>query len=155
MYARDASADAFGRGQRDEVGGETAHGSDAPDAADAINRLRILYVEDDELVRLSTAELLRTFGLQIVEAGSDVEALRILREQPVDLLLTDVGLAGKSGVDLAIDACRGHPQLQVIFLTGYDLVLTPEQRQMLPNAIPLRKPYDPLALIDLLQRRAR
>jgi PAS domain S-box-containing protein len=153
--ARDASADAFGRGQRDEVGGETAHGSDAPDAADAINRLRILYVEDDELVRLSTAELLRTFGLQIVEAGSDVEALRILREQPVDLLLTDVGLAGKSGVDLAIDACRGHPQLQVIFLTGYDLVLTPEQRQMLPNAIPLRKPYDPLALIDLLQRRAR
>jgi PAS domain S-box-containing protein len=119
------------------VDGRGAAGIEAVHAADALNRLRILYVEDDELVRLSTAELLRTFGLQIVEAG------------------TDVGLAGKSGVDLAIDACRGHPQLQVIFLTGYDLVLTPEQRVLLHNAIPLRKPYDPLALIGLLQRCAR
>ena len=152
--ARDAGPGAFAKGQRDDVAGETAHGCEERDVTDAINRLRILYVEDDEMVRLSTAELLRTFGLQIVEAGTDVEALRILREQPVDVLLTDVGLAGKSGVDLAIDAGRRHPQLQVIFLTGYDLVLTPEQRQMLPNAIPLRKPYDPLALIDLLQRCA-
>ena len=153
--AGDAGLGAYAMGQSAEVAGEAAHAGDAGHAADALNRLRILYVEDDELVRLSTAELLRTFGLQIVETGSDVEALRILREQPVDVLLTDVGLAGKSGVDLAIDACRGRSQLQVIFLTGYDLVLTPAQRQMLPNAILLRKPYDPLALIDLLQRCAR
>jgi PAS domain S-box-containing protein len=158
---RDASSGAIAEGQHDKVGGgirdqfrEAAHADDAPGAGDAINRLRILYVEDDELVRPSTAELLRTFGLQIVETGGEAEAMCILREQTVDVLLTDVGLAGKSGVDLAIDACRERPQLQVIFLTGYDLVLTPEQRQMLPNAIPLRKPYDPLALIDLLRRCA-
>jgi CheY-like chemotaxis protein len=134
--------------------GAAAGGDAAADVTEAVNSLNILYVEDDELVRLSTTELLRTFGLQIVEAASDVEAMRVLRERPFDVLLTDVGLAGKSGVDLAIEACRDHPHLQVIFLTGYDLVLTPEQRERLPNAIPLRKPYDPIALVDLLRRCA-
>ena len=138
----------------DDAVRQAADIEDTGEPTEALSRLNILYVEDDELVRLSTAELLRTFGLQIVEAGSDVEAMHALREQPVDVLLTDVGLAGKSGVDLAIDARRDHPHLQVIFLTGYDLVLTPEQRQRLPNAIPLRKPYDPVALIDLLRRCA-
>ncbi|WP_144150506.1 response regulator [Paraburkholderia sp. BCC1885] len=157
-----ANLGAFGRGLGEEFGEEfggaanrEAGASSTADDPDAVNRLRILYVEDDELVRLATTELLRTFGLQIVDAGDELEALRVLRDQPVNVLLTDVGLKGKSGVDLAIDACRGHPHLQVIFLTGYDLVLTPEQRQWLPHAIPLRKPYDPLALIEVLKRCAR
>ncbi|WP_158899374.1 response regulator [Burkholderia sp. L27(2015)] len=162
---RDASAGAFARGLGDEAtlkvrhlvdqASKAAQADDAPDATDAVNRLRILYVEDDELVRLSTTELLQSFGLQIFEADGELEAMRILREQPVDVLLADVGLPEKSGVDVAIDACRSRPQLQVIFLTGYDLVLTPEQRQVLPNAIALRKPYDPLALMDALRRCAR
>jgi CheY-like chemotaxis protein len=161
-----ANLGAFGRGLGEEFGeefggpanreaGAAASADSTADDPDAVNRLRILYVEDDELVRLATTELLRTFGLQIVDAGDELEALRVLRDQPVDVLLTDVGLKGKSGVDLAIDACRGRPHLQVIFLTGYDLVLTPEQRQSLPHAIPLRKPYDPLALIEVLKRCAR
>jgi CheY-like chemotaxis protein len=130
------------------------HGSEMDDP-EAVNRLRILYVEDDELVRLATAELLRTFGLQIVEASDAAQALGMLLGQPVDVLLTDVGLAGKSGIDLAIEACRTYPRLQVVFLTGYDLQLTPEQHVLLPEAIALRKPYDPLVLLDVLKRRAR
>jgi CheY-like chemotaxis protein len=159
---QDANPGKLAGDQHDKTGGasrnqlrEAAHADNASEASDAVNHLRILYVEDDELVRPSTTELLRTFGLHIIETGGDAEAMRILREQPVDVLLTDVGLVGKSGVDLAIDACRERPQLQVIFLTGYDLVLTPEQKQRLPNAIPLRKPYDPLALIDVLRRHTR
>jgi FixJ family two-component response regulator len=70
-------------------------------------------------------------------------------------MLTDVGLAGKSGIDLALDVCRERPDLRVIFLTGYDLVLTPEQRAVLPHAILLRKPYDPLDLIDALKTPLR
>ncbi|MEQ5844391.1 MULTISPECIES: response regulator [Paraburkholderia] len=159
---QDANPGKLAGGRYDKMGGEVrgqlteaALVDNARDASDTVNRLHILYVEDDELVCLSTTELLRTLGLQIIETAGAAEAMRILREQPVDVLLTDVGLAGKSGVDLAIDACREYPHLQVIFLTGYDLVLTPEQRQRLPNAIPLRKPYDPIALIDLLRLHTR
>jgi PAS domain S-box-containing protein len=130
--------------------GEGARSADA-----AVSRLRILYVEDDELVRSSTAELLRSFGIHVVEADGELEAMRVLREAPVDVLLTDVGLAGRSGVDLAIDARRDHPHLRVIFLTGYELELTPAQQTALPDAVPLRKPYEPRALVDALTRCIR
>jgi PAS domain S-box-containing protein len=133
-----------------------AHAEDADTARRAaVGRMRILYVEDDELVRISTAELLRTFGLSILEAEGEAQALRLLGEEPVDVLLTDVGLAGRSGVELAIDACRQRPHLPVVFLTGYDLVLTPAQQAALPDATSLRKPCDPQILVNLLTRYAR
>jgi hypothetical protein len=50
-----------------------------------------------------------------------------------------------------MDVCRERPDLRVIFLTGYDLVLTPEQRKVLPHAISLRKPYEVLDLVDALK----
>ncbi|WP_345815711.1 response regulator [Paraburkholderia sp. PREW-6R] len=112
---------------------------------------RILLVEDDELIRESTAELLRTFDFDILEAEGEHDARRLLSEHAISVMLTDVGLAGKSGVDLAMEVCASRPDLRVIFLTGYDLVLTPEQRKVLPHAMLLRKPYDPLDLIDALK----
>jgi PAS domain S-box-containing protein len=114
-------------------------------------RMRILLVEDDEMIRMSTAELLRTFDFDILEAEGEQDAKRMLSEHAINVMLTDVGLAGKSGVDLAMDVCRERPDLRVIFLTGYDLVLTPEQRKVLPHAISLRKPYEVLDLIDALK----
>ncbi|ACD21392.1 response regulator [Paraburkholderia phytofirmans] len=129
-----------------------------PDGADSFvtqTRLRILLVEDDELIRVSTAELLRTFDFDILEAEGEHDAKQILSEHAISVMLTDVGLAGKSGVDLALDVCRERPDLRVIFLTGYDLVLTPAQRAVLPHAMLMRKPYDPLDLIDALKTPLR
>ncbi|WP_121310850.1 response regulator [Paraburkholderia sp. BL17N1] len=129
-----------------------------PDSADSFvtqTRLRILLVEDDELIRVSTAELLRTFDFDILEAEGEPDARQILSEHTISVMLTDVGLAGKSGIDLALDVCRERPDLRVIFLTGYDLVLTPAQRAVLPHAILLRKPYDLLDLIDALKTPVR
>jgi PAS domain S-box-containing protein len=118
---------------------------------DAVRGLRILYVEDDELVRASTAEVLRTFGLDIFEAGSSEQAEQVLAQQPVDVLLTDVGLAGASGVELALAATRRQPHLRVIFVTGYPVELEPGQQAALQHAAQLRKPYDPLDLINALR----
>ncbi|TDY20466.1 GAF sensor hybrid histidine kinase [Paraburkholderia sp. BL6665CI2N2] len=129
-----------------------------PDSADSFvtqTRPRILLVEDDELIRVSTAELLRTFDFDILEAEGEPDARQILSEHTISVMLTDVGLAGKSGIDLALDVCRERPDLRVIFLTGYDLVLTPAQRAVLPHAILLRKPYDLLDLIDALKTPVR
>ncbi|PRX36042.1 GAF sensor hybrid histidine kinase [Paraburkholderia sp. BL18I3N2] len=129
-----------------------------PDGADSFvtqTRPRILLVEDDELIRVSTAELLRTFDFDILEAEGEHDAKQILSEHAISVMLTDVGLAGKSGIDLALDVCRERPDLRVIFLTGYDLVLTPAQRAVLPHAMLLRKPYDPLDLIDALKTPLR
>jgi CheY-like chemotaxis protein len=89
-----------------------------PQERESDTALAILLVEDDDLVRSSTAELLATFGLAIVEANSDLEAMRVLRERPVDVMLTDVGLGGASGVELAIAARGLIPALDVIFLSA-------------------------------------
>ncbi len=125
--------------------------ADSADSFAASARPRILLVEDDELIRVSTAELLRTFDFDILEAEGEREAKQLLRDHAIDVMLTDVGLVGKSGVELALDVCRERPDLRVIFLTGYDLVLTPEQRKVLPHAMLLRKPYEMLDLIDALK----
>ncbi|SAK51313.1 sensor kinase/response regulator fusion protein [Caballeronia temeraria] len=121
---------------------------------DALSHMRVLFVEDNELVRTSTAELLRTFGLDLMEAASVDEALSLLREHRFELLLTDVDLAGQSGVELAMAACRKTPELGVVFVTGYDLALGEEERRALPKSIQLRKPFDPLALINALNAAA-
>ncbi|WGS54792.1 response regulator [Paraburkholderia sp. D15] len=127
----------------------------APQGADSFATpaatLRILLVEDDQMIRESTADLLRTFDFDILEADGETQAKRILSEHAIDVMLTDVGLRGKSGVDLALEVCGERPDLRVIFLTGYDLVLTPEQRKVLPHAMLLRKPYEVLDLIDALK----
>ncbi|PLP98411.1 two-component system sensor histidine kinase/response regulator [Cupriavidus pauculus] len=114
---------------------------------------RVVFVEDDDLLRASTAELMRTLGIDVIEARNDAEAMVALGGDGIDLLLTDVGLGGVSGVDLAIDACRLRPALRVIFVSGYEVVLTPAQRDALPNAVMLRKPYALTDFINLLQSR--
>ncbi|SAL27261.1 sensor kinase/response regulator fusion protein [Caballeronia arvi] len=122
---------------------------------DVLSHMRVLFVEDNELVRASTAELLRTFGVDLADAGSFDEAMALLREHRFELLLTDVDLAGRSGVELAIAACRETPGLGVVFVTGYELALSEDERRVLPRAVQLRKPFDPLALIDALSAAVR
>ncbi|SAK46785.1 sensor kinase/response regulator fusion protein [Caballeronia catudaia] len=122
---------------------------------DVLARMRVLFVEDDELVRASTAELLRTFGVDLADAGSFDEAMALLGGHRFEVLLTDVDLAGRSGVELAIAARRETPGLGVVFVTGYELALSDDERKALPGAVQLRKPFDPLALIDALNAAVR
>lgn len=121
----------------------------------AVRRLSILLVEDDVLVRSSTTELLATFGLAVIEANSDLKAMRVLRERPVDVMLTDVGLGGVSGVGFAIAARRLMPAPGVIFLSVRDLALRSDEEHALAGAQQLRKPYDPHDLIDALKACVR
>src|SRR4029453_1100232 len=81
---------------------------------------RVLFVDDDALVRAGTAELLRAGGADVQEAESETEALALLSADAVDVLLTDVSLPGGSGVELALAARRQHPGLRGVFATAYE-----------------------------------
>ncbi|WP_080745069.1 response regulator [Cupriavidus necator] len=119
--------------------------------------MRVLFVDDDALVRAGTAELLRSCGAEVQEAESDFEALALLSRGGIDVLLTDVSLhggSGGSGVDLALTARERHPGLRVVFATGHALALTPAQREALGDAAVLRKPYAPQALLEALHGTA-
>ena len=80
----------------------------------------ILVVEDDQVVRMLTVEVLEELGYRVFEAEDAPQALAILeRDQPLDLLMTDISLPGISGRQLMTLARRLRPQLPVLFASGY------------------------------------
>jgi PAS domain S-box-containing protein len=92
--------------------------SEASNAGTSQAVLNILLVEDDVLIRLNTADMLEEMGHKITEAGSGDQALDILKNGSFDVLFTDIGLPGISGIDLAKSARSLFPDLTVIFATG-------------------------------------
>jgi PAS domain S-box-containing protein len=88
----------------------------APDAARTV-----LVVEDEPLGRRVLAQLLERAGYRVLVAGSGEEALaEAARGGALDVLLTDVEMAGIPGTELAERLQAIHPRLHVVFMTGHD-----------------------------------
>ena len=99
---------------------------------------RIVFAEDDALVRLATIDMLDMLGYAVqavADAGSAV--LLVEREKP-DVLLVDVNLGGSDGREVARKALGIHPGLRVVFATGRD---PGDLTGQFPNARVLDKPY--------------
>jgi len=80
---------------------------------------RILVVDDDATVRAPLAALLRESGHTVLEADGGSAALALLRTQPVDCLVTDLGMPDMTGWALARDAKGLTPTLPILLLTGW------------------------------------
>jgi len=83
--------------------------------------LKILYVEDNALVREVTAELLAQEQRQIVACADAEKALEEFRANSFDLVITDVSLPVMSGIELARNLLRLKPDLPIIIASGYSL----------------------------------
>jgi CheY-like chemotaxis protein len=105
----------------------------------------VLIVDDEALIRLAVAEILREAGATVHLAANGQQALDILTEHPeIDLLFTDVLMPGMSGVELANRAIERCPALRVVLTTGY---IGDEDTSRYPV---LRKPWDANELVTLL-----
>jgi DNA-binding NtrC family response regulator len=81
---------------------------------------RVLLVEDQEDVRETSQQLLELFGCD-VQAVPDAESAEVaLQRARFDVLLTDITLPGRSGLDLARGAERRQPALRIVVSSGYD-----------------------------------
>ncbi|HEY2465129.1 MAG TPA: response regulator [Steroidobacteraceae bacterium] len=89
--------------------------------AGAKDSLKILYVEDNSLVREVTAELLTQEQRHIVACADAEEALKEFRENSFDVVITDVSLPVMSGIELARNLLRIKPRLPIIIASGYSL----------------------------------
>jgi len=93
----------------------------------AVSKGRVLVVDDEPANVTLMAARLRAFGYEVHEAASGEEALRLLRQWPMDLVLSDVRMPGIDGCELVrrirADASLGGPP--VVLVTGYD---GPEER---------------------------
>ena len=80
----------------------------------------LLVVEDDSAVRNLVTDVLREQGYTVISAEDANGALPIIESaQTIDLLISDVGLPGMNGRQLAEISRQVRPQLQVLFITGY------------------------------------
>ena len=119
----------------------------APSRAAQSDRRTVLLVEDDALIRMSTADILEEAGFVVVDAASAEEAMAALQTAPVDVLVTDVNLPGASGSDLAKRAKILRPEVAVIFATGDTSSVSAE-----PGTIVLAKPFGAEDLLSALER---
>ena len=117
-------------------------------------RLTVLFVEDDALIRMVTTDMLEGLGHAVFEAGDAAQALDRLKDTPVDVLMTDIGLPGMSGDTLAAEARRLKPDLSVIFASGADDVPPGALGADDEAVMLLRKPYDAESLDSVLQAAA-
>jgi signal transduction histidine kinase/CheY-like chemotaxis protein len=109
---------------------------------DAAKGRKALLVEDQVEVRLQIAATLEEIGCEVVEAEDGSEGLRILEsDAPLDLLITDVGLPGLGGRQLAEAARAGRRRdLPILFITGY-ASKSLESLHPSPHVEVLRKPF--------------
>ena len=81
--------------------------------------LSILLVDDEQLVRTATAEMLRELGHVVTEAGSGAEALARLPELAPDIVVTDYKMPRMDGAELASRVREIRPALPLLLITGY------------------------------------
>jgi CheY-like chemotaxis protein len=106
----------------------------------------ILLVEDDDVVRQLTAEVLGEFGYHVHALRDGPSALELLRsEQHFDLLMSDIGLPGMDGRELVAAARLLRPTLPVLFASGYnerELLEEVRARDSAAATNSIVKPYD-------------
>jgi CheY-like chemotaxis protein len=102
----------------DEGGPETP--DETTHSGASLQKETILVVEDDERVRSISSESLRDLGYRVIEAASAKEAIKKVEDGPVpDLIFTDVVMPEMTGAELADELLKRHPDLKVLFTTGY------------------------------------
>ena len=94
---------------------------EAAPAKDLTGRGTIMLVEDDDPVRIFGARALRNKGYKVIEAKSGEAALALMRDpqQKIDLLITDVVMPQMDGPGLVREVREVHPEMKVIFISGY------------------------------------
>jgi nitrogen-specific signal transduction histidine kinase len=122
------------------------------EAPAAIAGETVVLVEDDPAVRMLVLDLLNKLGYHAHEAEDAKTALPLLESDlRVDLLVTDVGLPGMNGRQLAEIARQHRPDLKVLFMTGYAETAAERQGFLEEGMDMVAKPFS----IDLLANKIR
>lgn len=121
---------------------------DSPVQTQDGQRLTVLLVEDEPVIRELTAETLQAAGFLVVEASSAEDAIAALQTAPIDVLVTDVHLPGASGIELARITREIRPEAGIVYATGDAAVALVDAAH---EAV-LSKPYDADRLLGAIRK---
>jgi PAS domain S-box-containing protein len=137
----------YGEGEEEE-----AHSGELGDELRAERGEVVLVVEDETAVRSLVVDVLEELGYRALEAVDGPSGLKILQsKRRIDLLVTDIGLPGLNGRQLADAARERRPDLKILFMTGYAENATIANGFLDPGMSMMTKPF----AIDALATRIR
>lgn len=111
---------------------------------------KILFAEDDAIVRRATALALVRAGFMVTQAGDSAEVRALFEAQPFDLLLADINMPGNDGLELAEWVAR-EKLVPVVLLTGYPSIETTIKALRAGVADYIVKPCDPDELVARIE----
>ena len=109
----------------------------------------ILVVDDTEMVRRLTRDVLAGAGYKVLEAAGADEALQVVSSHamPIDLLVTDVVMPGRNGVELVDRLRTTRPSMRVLYVSGYTDLAVVREGLLAGDAAFLQKPFTPADLL--------
>jgi two-component system, cell cycle response regulator CpdR len=113
--------------------------------------ISILLAEDDEAMRIYLGRALENAGYEVVAVDRGTEALPYLQRRHFDLLLSDIFMPERDGIELAQRCAEMSPKTKVMFITGFAAVSLRASREA-PQAKVLSKPFHLRDLVLEVQR---
>jgi two-component system cell cycle sensor histidine kinase/response regulator CckA len=114
--------------------------------------VRVLVVDDEAPVRRAVSKLVAGAGFEVLVARDAGEALQVLAEQRVHLLLTDVVMPGMSGIALAEIVGDQYPEVGIVYMSGYAHDVITERGLDPTQMLYLQKPFTRLELLRMVKR---
>ncbi len=113
--------------------------------------MRILIVDDDEIVLKSCSKILSTEGIDVVEAQSAEEALKIIPQYDFSAIMVDIKMPGEDGLSLIKKIRLILPDIPIIVMSGYVTRETVKQVEEVRPGIFIPKPFTPEELLVSLE----
>src|ERR1700686_3942765 len=113
---------------------------------------KILLAEDDNDMRRFLVKALETAGFQVSPHDNGLSAYQRLREEPFEMLLTDIVMPEMDGIELARLASELDPEIKIMFITGFAAVTLNTNSRAPKNARVLSKPFHLKDLVREIDR---
>ena len=114
---------------------------------------RVLVIDDDALVRSTIRRLLERAGFTVFEARHGADGLSLIADQPVDLVITDILMPVKEGIETILELRQNYPTLPIVATSGGDRTGNNEFLEMaskLGADRVLPKPFRSRELLDIV-----
>jgi YesN/AraC family two-component response regulator len=79
---------------------------------------RVLVIDDEKLARLTLRKILERAGHQVAEASTGTQGIEVFRKQPFDLVITDIIMPDKEGIETIRELKRDFPDVKIIAMSG-------------------------------------
>ena len=113
---------------------------------------KILLIEDDSTVRESLTEVLKSEGYEVVQRADGSDLKQLLKSDIYDLIITDLKLPGKNGIDLIREMRKSPSDYEIIIITGYGTMQSAIDALQLGIYDYINKPFEPALMLNTVSR---